>query len=148
METIDKYFHEIGNSKIVKDFFGYYPCLHDSEVIEIRLYRELEMDFSGPKLFLTLYCFDYRLKQDDPNSKQSKLKIIFENTEIDYIEKFNHQNAMADFYMEKYFCNRLNEERYRIKFGEFGALVEFTCKKFSIQSIEPYKPIDYFEQFK
>ena len=34
----------------VYDFFGKYPCLHDSEIIEITLNRELGFDFSDPSL--------------------------------------------------------------------------------------------------
>jgi hypothetical protein len=70
--------------------------------------------------------------------------LIFGGVELDYIKDFNHQNAMADFLMEQYYCDRLRQNRYRIRFGEFGAKVEFTCKTIAIESIDPFTPADYF----
>ncbi len=145
MKTIDNFFSEFGNADAVKQFFGKWPSLHDSEVIEITLNRELGYDFSGPKLRLTLYTFDVTVAPDNPNRKESKLIFVFSGVELDYIKEFNHQNAMADFLVEQYFCERLRQKRYRIRFGEFGAKVEFTCKTIEIESIEPYTPVDYFE---
>ncbi len=148
MDTIDKYFFEIENSELVKDFFGFYPSLHDSEVIEIRLNRELGYDFSGPKLFLTLYAFDFRYQPYDIQRKNCKLQLIFEGVEVHYIRNFNHQNAMADFNVEKFYSERLRRDRYKIEFGEFGGIVDFTCGSIKVESIEPYTPIDYFEKTK
>lgn len=131
MKTIDQFFPAFTNAQIVHDFFGWWPTLHDAEVIEILLDREFGFDFSGPKLRLTLYL-----------PQGSKLVLLFENIELDYITDFNYQNAMADFLMETY--DRLNQNRYRVKFGEFGAMVEFTCAKVSVLSIESFTPADYF----
>jgi hypothetical protein len=144
MKTIDNFFPEFSNSTVVKQFYGHWPSLHDSEVIEITLNRELGYDFSGPKLRLTLYTFDGRVAPDNPNRKESKLILIFSGVELDHVKDFNHQNAMADFQMEQYFCDRLRQKRYRIRFGEFGAKVEFTCKTIEIESVEPYTAVDYF----
>lgn len=144
MKTIDNFFSEFGNSAVVKEFYGKWPSLHDSEVIEIMLNRELGIDFTGPKLRLTLYTFDVSVAPDNPNRKESKLVLIFDGVELDYIKDFNHQNAMADFLIEQYYCDRLRQNRYRIRFGEFGAKVAFTCKTIEIDSVEPFTPVDYF----
>jgi hypothetical protein len=144
MKTIDNFFSEFSNATVVKEFYGKWPSLHDSEVIEITLNRELGFDFTGPKLRLTLYTFDVTVAPDNPNRKESKLVLIFGGVELDYIKDFNHQNAMADFLMEQYYCDRLRQNRYRIRFGEFGAKVEFTCKTIAIESIDPFTPADYF----
>jgi hypothetical protein len=148
METIDKFFQEFENSAIVKTHFGFYPSLHDSEVIEILLNRELGHDFSGPKISLTLYAFDYRYQPDESKRKNCKLVLIFDGVELNYIRNFNHQNAMADFNMDKFYSKRLKQDRYKIKFGEFGGLVCFTCSSVKVESIEPFNPIDYFEGLK
>lgn len=146
MDTIDKYFPEFGNAEVVREFFGKYPNLHDSEVIELTLNRELGFDFRGPKLFLTLYAYDPHTRANDPEGKDSKLRMVFERVELDYVKHFNHQNAMADFCMERYHCDRLKEDRYRVEFGEFGADVSFTCDKVTVLGIEPYQPVDYFKK--
>ncbi len=70
--------------------------------------------------------------------------LLFEGLELDHIRDFNHQNAMADFLIEKYHCDRLRLDRYRIRFGEFSAKVEFTCGTVKVLSIEFFKPLDYF----
>ncbi len=144
MKTIDRFFSEFANAKVVHDFFGKWPSLHDSEVIEIVLNGELGFDFSGPKLQLTLYTFDVTVAPDDPNRKESRLVLLFEGLELDHIRDFNHQNAMADFLIEKYHCDGLPLDSYRIRFGEFGAKVEFTCSTVKVLSIEFFKPLDYF----
>ena len=148
MDTIDKYFPEIENSEIVKDFFGFYPSLHDSEVIEIILNRELGFDFSGPYLYLSLYSFDYRYQPTDFQRKNCKILMVFGGVEVHYIRNFNHQNAMADFNIEKYYSERLRRDRYMIEFGEFGGIVKFSCESIKVESIEPFTPIDYFEKTK
>ena len=147
MKTIDNYFPEIQNSEIVQDFFGFYPSLHDSEVLEIRFNRELGYDLKGPKLYLSLYAFDYRCQPNDPDRKNCKIDLVFDGIELDYVRNFNHQNAMADFNMDKYYCERLRQDRYKIEFGEFGGMVSFTCRSIMIESIESFNPIDYFEKF-
>jgi hypothetical protein len=144
MKTIDRFFPEFANAKVVHDFFGKWPSLHDSEVIEIVLNRELGFDFTGPKLQLTLYTFDVTVAPDDPNRKESRLVLLFERLELDFVRDFNHQNAIADFLIEKYHCDRLQSDRYKIKFGEFESKVEFTCGTAKVLAIESFKPLDYF----
>jgi hypothetical protein len=144
MKTIDNFFSKFRNSAIVKQFYGLWPNLHDSEVIEITLNRELGFDFTGPKLRLSLYIFNVPATSDNPDIKKSNLVLIFSGVELDFITDFNHQNAMKDFLMEQYYCDRLSENRYRISFGRFGAKVEFTCKTIKVESIKSFIPLDYF----
>jgi hypothetical protein len=146
MKTISDFFPEFENAQVVYHFFGKWPSLHDWEVIEITLNRELGFDFTGPKLWLTLYGFDSTVAPDDAIRKQCKLVLLFERVELGYLQDFNHQNAMADFMMEKYHCDRLKQDRFRIKFGEFGAKTEFTSKTIKVLSIEPFEPLDYFNK--
>jgi immunity protein 50 of polymorphic toxin system len=145
MKRIEYFFPRFENAHIVQDFFNKYPSLHDSEVIELTLNRELGFDFRGPRLFLTLYAFDSSALPESPNRKECKLQFVFEKVELVYIKDFNHQNAMADFEMDRYYCDRLKQERYKMFFGEFGAKISFTCDHIKVISIEPYKPIDYFK---
>jgi hypothetical protein len=146
MKTIANFFPECENSQIVHNVFDKWPDLHDAEVIEITLNRELGFDFSGPKLWLTLYAFDASLPVQSHNRKESRLVLLFEGVELDYLDDFNHQNAMADFMMEKYHCDRLRQDRYKIRCGEFGAKIEFTCSCVKVLSLESYQPVDYFRE--
>jgi hypothetical protein len=146
MKTIDHFFSDFGNAQIVCDFFGYWPSLHDSEVLKIVLDRELGFDFSGPKVFIDLYwCADWLT--DDPAKRMScKIAFVFDRVEFGSITGFNHQNATVEFEIEKYHCDRLCEERYRIKFGSIGAILGFTCNAIGIFSISPFQPPDYFDE--
>ncbi len=78
--------------------------------------------------------------------KHCKLTLVFAGVELAYLKDFNHQNAMADFMMEKYHCDRRREDRYRVVFGEFGAKMDFTFKTATVLSIGPFEPTDYFKK--
>jgi hypothetical protein len=144
MKIIGDYFPEFENAGVVRDFFGKWPSLHDAEVIELVLNRELGFDFTGPKITMSLFgCSD--CSTSEPRvPKHCQLILVFEGVELAYLKDFNHQNAMADFMMEKYHCERRREERYRIVFGEFGAKMNFTFSKAKVLSISPFEPTDYF----
>ncbi|OGV70528.1 MAG: hypothetical protein A3K19_24715 [Lentisphaerae bacterium RIFOXYB12_FULL_65_16] len=146
MGTVQDYLAEFENAEVVHDFFGRWPSLHDAEVIELVLNRELGFDFTGPRLTMTLYgCADCSAAEPQV-PKHCKLIVMFEDVELAYLRDFNHQNAMADFMMETYHCDRLREDRYRVEFGEFGAKMDFTFKTARVLSISPFEPIDYFKK--
>lgn len=144
MNIIRDYFSEFQNAEVVHDFFGKWPTLHDAEILEVVLNRELGYDFAGPKLTMTVYgCSD--CPTSEPHTpKHCKLVLVFDGVEIAFIKDFNHQNAIADFQMERCYCERRREDRYRIVIGEFGATMDFTFKTASVVSIEPFEPADYF----
>ncbi len=148
MKTIDKFFSKFSNSEIVEQFYGQWPNLHDSEIIEITLNRELGFDFTGPRLCLTLYVSNESnmVVLDSPERKKSKLVLVFSGVELGFIKDFNHQNEMKDFLLEQYYCDRARENRYRICFGRFGAKVEFTCKAIEVASVNSFIPLDYFSK--
>ncbi len=137
---------EFANSERIREFYDGWPTFHDAEVIEIMLNRELGYDFSGPKLQMVLFVFS-DLKKGQPKTRQTtKITLLFENVELNYLEDFNHQNAMADFMMTKGYSEQYRQDRYEIQFGEIGAKIKFTCLKISVLSIEPHEPEDYFKE--
>lgn len=146
MEAIKQHWGEIENANLVHDYFNKFPSLHDTEVIEIRLDRELGFDFTGPKLYLKMYVFDSDVALDDPQRKNSILDFVFTQVEVQDISGFNHQNPISDFHMERYDCARLKAKRWRIRFGEMGTNVEFTCKQILVAHIQPFEPIDYYKK--
>lgn len=146
MKIIRDFFPEFANAQVIHDFFGKWPTLHDAEVIELVLNRELGFDFAGPKLSMTLFgCSDCPANAPTTPT-HCKIVLHFGGVELDYVEDFNHQNAMADFMMEKYYCDRLRQDMYRVEFGEFGAKVRFSCKTVTVVSVEPFEPTDYFKK--
>ena len=144
METIQHHWPEIENASLVHAFFGKYPSLHDTEVIEIRLNRELGFDFSGPKIFMTMFIFDSLMAPDDPSRKNAQLDLTFAGVEVDKINGFNHQNPLSEFYLRKYQCPRLNQTRWEIEFGEMGLHVHFTARSITVTGLVPFQPEDYF----
>lgn len=146
METIQQHWTEIENADRVYSFFGKYPSLHDTEVIEIRLNRELGSDFSCPTLFLTMLLFDSSVARDDPARKNSKLDLAFTGVEVDTITGFNHQNPLSDFHLRKYECPRLNHTRWEIEFGEMGFRVHFTAGSIAVTGLVPFQPEDDFRK--
>jgi hypothetical protein len=145
METIQEHWAEIENSQLVRAFYGKYPSLHDSEIIEIRLNRELGHDFSGPKVFLTMFVFDSSVAPNSPGRKNAKLTLAFSKVESEEINGFNHQNAISDFHLGK--CEYPGPEKikWNIDIGEFGAHVSLKCCSIAVLSIEPFEPEDYFK---
>jgi hypothetical protein len=148
METIGQHWRDVENAPLVRNYFGKFPSLHDTEVVEIRLNRELGHDFTGPKLFLTMFVFDSVVAPDDPRRKKAKLSFVFSRVELSQLSGFNHQNPISDFFVHAHFCDRLKQNRWRIRFGENGFLMEFTCSAMRAESIAPFEPEDYFAKRK
>ena len=145
-KTIIDFWPEVENAKIVYDFYKKWPTLHDAEIIEINLNRELGFDFTGPKIQMTLHwCADW-LSDKRSIRKGSKIVLVFERTELQTIKDFNHQNAIADFIMRKFYSKRLRQHRYKIAIGEFGTKMQFTCSAVKVVSIAKYVPPDYFKK--
>ncbi len=145
-KTIADFWPEIENAKVIHDFYGKWPTLHDAEILEITLNRELGHDFTGPKIQLTLYWCAAWLASDPAVRKGSKITFLFEKTERQHPKGFNHQNAMADFVMSKFNSKRLRQNRYKIEIGEFGAKIKFTCSAVRVSAIASYEPTDYFKK--
>ena len=146
MKTIYHFFPEFVNAQIVHDFFGEWPSLYDSELLRIVLDRELGFDFDGPKVTMHVYCCADWLAPDPETRKSCKIVFVFDSVEFGHISGFNHQNATVEFEVDKYHCDRLREERYRIIFGSCGAKIEFTCRAVHVVSIEPFEPPDYYNE--
>ena len=146
IKTIIDFWPEIVNAQVVHDFYGKWPSLHDAEIIEINLNRELGYDFTGPKVKLELYwCADWHASAS-AKRRGSKITLLCEKTELQYLKDSNHQNALADFNMTKSYSKRLRQQRYKIQIGEFGAKLKLTCSTVKVLAIVPHEPKDYFKK--
>ena len=86
---------EIRNSKIVIDYFGYWPTFHDSEIISIKFERTWDKESSSMQI--RVYAFEMTDKLKGKYFELVKHCVIdFEFTGIkrNEMDGFNHQNAI------------------------------------------------------
>lgn len=146
-KTIRDLFPEFVDAWKVENYYGKFPTLHDCEVISIHLDRDLLEDFSGPILQIDFHAFDSQAHPDSPERRVARLVMRFEQTEIEELHGFHHQNPFSDLLASELLCPKRQERRLRFEFGE-GWRMKFTCSKVRVLSIEPYSPPDRFAQFK
>src|SRR4030095_16739057 len=98
----DSLLPEIENSDLVVNHFGYWPKFHDSEVMEMQLYRNYPGE---PFMNLKLYAFEATPEMNDQGYhkliKQCVIEFEFMGISDNYFTDFNFQNAIFELIIEE-----------------------------------------------
>ncbi len=116
-----------GHEEVLR-IFGDWPSFDDFEVISIVLERGGNLTDSEPCLSAELHAFQKEPSDEGSRSKGVSLNFRFTDLENLRLEGFNHQNALNGIQFKEFWCNRLKQQRFSVKFlAGFGVSLELEC---------------------
>ncbi len=133
---------EFENSKIVCDWFGHWPSLHDAEVLSINFDRCA--DKGAPSISAIVHAFQVTPDVDSKGFykliKHCLIHFQFDGVEENTLKWFNHQNVIEDIFLGP--AKGYNgQDLIGIEFASiYGAQLDFKCLAVKVLSIEPFAP--------
>jgi hypothetical protein len=83
-------------SEVVTNWFGYWPSLHDAEVLSVDFHRDIEQ--SGPGLYLKVHAFEMTREVNEKGYfkciKHCIIQFRFETVDDVSLRHFGHQNVI------------------------------------------------------
>lgn len=128
---------EIENKEILENVYGSWPSFHDSEILNINLYRGEE---PGQLCSLVASFYLYETKAINEGTAQYEIistnknvaVIEFQNIENLSLEGFNHQNVIEELHLKS------KENLIHVEFESiFGVQCSFSCSKVTVLGVEP-----------
>ena len=128
---------EIENKEILENIYGSWPSFHDSEILNINLYRgEVAGQFCS--LVVSFYLYETKAINEGTaqyeiiSTNQNVAIIEFQNIENLNLEGFNHQNVIEALNMEE------KGKSIQVEFESiFGVQCGFSCSKVTVLGVEP-----------
>jgi hypothetical protein len=135
----------IGHEKLT-NIFGYWPSLHDAEVVSMMLERRGRDDREGPILYTNIHVF-----QMGPEKTNDGKKFIFHHHSIVtfrfakvgnlILDEFNHQNVIFGLKISEKYDEERKKNVFEVKFEHsFGVNCSFICDNIEITDIDKRIP--------
>jgi len=128
---------EIENKEILENIYGSWPSFHDSEILNINLYRGEEAG-QFCSLVASFYLYETKAVNEGTaqyeiiSTNQNVAIIEFQNIENLNIEGFNQQNVIEALNMEE------KGKSILVEFESiFGVQCSFSCSKVTVLGVEP-----------
>jgi hypothetical protein len=135
---------EFARSEIVTSWFGYWPRLHDAEILSVDFQRAI--DHSGPGLFVKVHAFEMTSEVTESGYfkfvKHCIIELRFEGIDGVDFRNFGHQNVIDGISLSSKSAKD-GSKRVAVEFGSVtGMELSFSCAKAVVDSLTPGLPAE------
>jgi hypothetical protein len=133
---------EFDQSEIVTSWFGYWPGLHDAEILSVAFQRAIEG--SGPGLFVKVHAFEMTSEVTAVGYfkliKHCIIELRFERIDDVDLRNFGHQNVIDGISLSSASAKD-GARRIAVEFGSITEMeLSFSCAKAVVVSLTPGLP--------
>lgn len=135
---------DIAGSELVTSVFGYWPSLHDAEVVRMSL-ETTSSPSLGPELRADIYTFEItaEVASDGTLVLRHNVLVSFRFAGVDRlkVENFGNQNAIVGLSIVDVRSRQMEALKFEVSFeGSFGVSAEFLCREARVESVRPWRP--------
>jgi hypothetical protein len=135
---------EFARSDIVRSWFGYWPRLHDAEILSVDFQRAI--DGSGPGLFVKVHAFEMTSEVTERGYfkliKHCIIELRFEGIDCVDFGNFGHQNVIDGISLSSASAKD-GSKRIAVEFESITEMeLSFSCAKAVVASLTPGLPAE------
>jgi len=131
-------------SEVVTNWFGYWPSLHDAEVLSVDFNRDIEQ--SGPGLYLKVHAFEMTREVNEKGYfkciKHCIIQFRFETVDDVSLRHFGHQNVIDGISLS--FVPAIDgSRRIAVEVESLSEMeLSFSCRKAVVADLTPGLPAE------
>ena len=133
---------EFEGAELVTNWFGYWPSLHDSEVLSVNVDRGDSR--LGPIVTVKVHAFQMTSNVNSQGfyelEKHCLIEFRFDAVDLLQLKNVNHQNVIEDIFLsEKVAAD--GPKRIAVHFESiYGLELDFECSKAQVVALAAFKP--------
>jgi hypothetical protein len=131
-------------SEIVTDWFGYWPGLHDAEILSVDFQRAV--DGSGPDVYVKVHAFEMTSEVTERGYfkliKHCIIELRFEQIDDVDLRNFGHQNVIDGISLS-FASSKEGSRRIAVEFEAITEMeLSFSCAKAVVVGLTPGLPAE------